>query len=128
MTITPLKEFATKKIQIKRKDGAVLFSKALATESAAERMKGLLGKKNLNSDEALLIKPCNSVHTFFMSMPIDVAFLDSKNKIVAIYREMKPWRLSWIHFFATSVIEAKSGRFSECNLSLGEELEICQFS
>lgn len=91
-------------------------------------MKGLLGIKKLDANEALLIKPCNSVHTFFMSMPIDVAFLDSKNKIIAIYHSLRPWRMSWIHFFATSVIEAKGGAFSNLGIAPGEEIEVCQSS
>ena len=55
-----------------------------------KRMKGLLGKSGLKTGEALWIKPCMSVHTFFMKFPIDVIFLNKKNHVIATIKNLKP--------------------------------------
>jgi hypothetical protein len=75
---------------------------ALATEleiatSFAARSKGLLGRRGLPKDGGMLIDPCPSVHTWFMGFAIDVIFLDNKNRVVGLKRDMKPWRMagSW---------------------------------
>jgi len=40
--------------------------------SFLSRTKGLLGRKSLDEQEALIVKPCKMVHMFFMRFPIDV--------------------------------------------------------
>jgi len=73
---------------------------ALATEleiatSFATRSKGLLGRSGLPRDRGMLIDPCSSVHTWFMSFPIDIVFLDNKNRVVGLKRNLKPFRMAW---------------------------------
>ncbi len=91
-------------MQAKPNTAAVNVTKgvALATEleiatSFAARSKGLLGRRGLPKDGGMLIDPCPSVHTWFMLFPIDVIFLDNKNRVVGLKRNMKPWRMagSW---------------------------------
>ena len=55
-------------------------------------MRGLLGRTGLAAGEGLLLKPCGSVHTFFMRFPIDVVFLDRELAVVAVRPELAPWR------------------------------------
>ena len=55
-------------------------------------MRGLLGRDGLPQGEGLLIKPCGSVHTFFMRFPIDVVFLDRELSVLAVRPEVRPWR------------------------------------
>jgi hypothetical protein len=73
---------------------------ALATEleiatSFAARSKGLLGRRGLPKDGGMLIDPCPSVHTWFMGFAIDVIFLDNKNRVVGLKRNLKPFRMAW---------------------------------
>jgi uncharacterized membrane protein (UPF0127 family) len=110
------------------REGKPLIERCDTTETAWERMAGLLPRKALARDEALWIAPCTSIHTFFMRFPIDVAFLDKKGKVLAIYENMPPWRHSWIHPFAAGVLEASAGLFREADLKKGEVLEICHTS
>jgi uncharacterized membrane protein (UPF0127 family) len=94
------------------------------TESAWERMRGLLPRKRLAEGEGLWISPCTSIHTFFMRFPIDAAFLDKGGRVIAVYAGLKPWRLSGIHLRAAGVLEAGAGALS--GLKKGEVLEICR--
>jgi len=71
----------------------------LATElevatSLAARTKGLLGRRGLPPGSGMLIDPCPSVHTWFMRFPIDVIFLDSKNRVVGLKRNLKSFRMA----------------------------------
>lgn len=111
---------------IKRKDGSVVIRHCRITTNAFERMYGLLPESSLAADEALWIHPTTSIHTFFMRFAIDVAFLDRTGKVIRIYRSLKPWRHSRIHFFAAGAIEAAAGSLS--SVQEGQELVICPSS
>lgn len=81
---------------------------------------GLLSRRVISSGESLIIKPCCSVHTFFMRFPIDVLFVNRKNEIVAMYEDIKPFRILPIHWNSLYVIELKSGQISEKNICLSD--------
>ena len=86
-------------------------------------MKGLLGTKELAEGNALLIPDCRQVHTFFMQYPIDVIFLDSKNKIIRI-QTLAPWKISlWLRK-AKKVIEVPAGFSKKNKLKIGDTLEV----
>lgn len=87
-----------------------------------------MGTKNLDSDRGLLIRPCNSVHTFFMKFPIDVAFIDKNGQICHIIHSMKKNRVSPIVPKAFSVLEAPSATFKACNLELEDMVELFPFN
>lgn len=76
--------------------------------TSSKRNKGLLGRKCLALGEGLWILPCPAVHTFWMHFPIDLIYLDRKNRIKKLVSDVPPWRLSaclWAH----SVLELPSG-------------------
>jgi uncharacterized membrane protein (UPF0127 family) len=58
------------------------------------RLRGLVGDGPLEEGEGLLIVPCNSIHTHFMSFAIDVVYVERTQKVVAIDHAMKPWPLA----------------------------------
>ena len=89
----------------------------------AARSVGLLGRKHMNDSEALWIKPCNAIHTWFMQFAIDCVFVDKNLKVVKIHRDVRPWKLRGPILKAHSVIEfsanATSGKISE-----GDQLHV----
>jgi uncharacterized membrane protein (UPF0127 family) len=102
------------------RDGEVLSEVEIAATLKA-RLRGLIGSKHFEG--LLLLRPANSVHTFFMRFPIDVAFLDRNLKIIDI-TAMKPWRIGWPRSKARSVMEARQGLYDEWNLRVGDVVEI----
>ena len=78
-------------------------------DDLVSRIIGLMFKRSLTGMSGLLIKPCNSIHTFFMFFELDVLFISSSGEIVKVIRGMKPWRMSWIYFRASQVLELKAG-------------------
>ena len=60
-------------------------------KSFFSRLKGFMFTRNI--DKALLFDKCNSIHTFFMKQEIDVIMTDKNNKIVKIFKNLKPNRI-----------------------------------
>lgn len=104
-------------------DGKTLLLKVSLANTFFTRARGLLFSPPLKENEGLWIKPCNSVHTFFMSYPIDVVFLDSQNRIMCINKSMPPWRTSRIVKGAKSVLEINSGAAEKLRLEIGDSLD-----
>jgi hypothetical protein len=90
------------------KTGVDMGIRVLIADTAVERMRGLLGRGNLASDEALLLRPCRSVHTFGMRFLIDVLFLDRHGRVVSLHADTPPRRLLF-SFRATQTLEMPAG-------------------
>ncbi len=69
-----------------------------------ERARGLLGRRTLSADAALLIPNARSVHTFGMRFPILVAWLDDEGAVLRT-RAMPPGRIAWSAPGARHVLE-----------------------
>jgi uncharacterized membrane protein (UPF0127 family) len=100
----------------------VLVSQCEMATSLVGRARGLLGHAPLTSGQGMLISPCQSIHTFFMPFPIDVAFLNREMRIVHIIPSMPPWRLSPHLFKAHSVLELPAGALAATASSVGDDL------
>lgn len=85
------------------------------------RRRGLLGRDGIEG--AILLTPCNSVHTFRMRFIIDVAYLDEKLRVIDVHT-MKPGRLGRPRFRARHVLEAAAGAMAEWGLRPGVHLTI----
>ena len=101
-----------------------LSDNAVIADTLSGRIKGLLGRKKLKEGEALVIKPCNSVHTFFMRFSIDLLFVDRQERIVKIVQAMPPFRLSSISFSASYVIELPAGSISSTQTKIGDRISL----
>lgn len=91
------------------------------TETTRERMRGLLGRDGLPSDEALLLKRCWSVHTFGMRFAIDVLFLDSNGHVVGIHHQV-PRRRMLLNLRAKQTLEMAAGSARAHGIALGDQL------
>jgi len=76
-------------------DDRIVVSKVLYAETLAERSRGLLGRTELPQNTGMLIRPCRSIHMWFMQFPIDAAFLDCDLRILKIARHLRPWQLAF---------------------------------
>lgn len=89
-----------------------------------DRTRGLLGRKSLSSEEGLWIKPCSSIHTYFMQFPIDVAFVDKNLRVTKIHTHVKPWRLVCSLLQSDSVFELSAGSLNSEKIEIGDELYV----
>jgi uncharacterized membrane protein (UPF0127 family) len=89
-------------------NGKVLVENVHVANTFYSRLIGLMFSKKLATNSALLLNPCNSIHTCFMNYAIDVVFLDNENNVVKVVRSIKPWRMTRIYFSAKKVLELNS--------------------
>jgi uncharacterized membrane protein (UPF0127 family) len=85
------------------------------------RAKGLLGRTGI--DGAMLLSPANSVHTFRMRIPIDVAYLDRRLTVIAV-STMRPGRLGLPRIRARHVLEAEAGAMAGWGLVAGARVVV----
>jgi hypothetical protein len=102
--------------------GRLLADRAERALSFKDRFMGLMGRRSLAFGEGMHIAPCNSIHTFFMRIPIDVAFLDPEGLIIKQIRAMPPWRVSSVYFKAHSVLELPAGTLAASETQEGDRL------
>ena len=111
--------------KLKHSSGEVICEKMIIAHDLLLRIKGLMFSEKLPDCDGFLIRPCNSIHTFFMRYPLDVVFLDKNFKIVKVIYDLSPWRMTWMYFRSHQVLEMKAGTLMK-NLNKGERLEaIC---
>ncbi len=103
----------------------IIGDKIKVADTFVKRFRGLMLSQELNENEGMLIKPCNSIHMMFMRYPIDAVFLDSENKVKAVYENLKPWiGITKMHSDVTSVLELKKGRANQTGINNGNILTI----
>ncbi|MGW8359469.1 DUF192 domain-containing protein [Streptomyces wedmorensis] len=85
------------------------------------RRRGLLGRDGVPG--ALLIVRTNSVHTFGMRFPIDVAYLDRSFTVLSVVT-MPPGRLGMIRPRGRHVLEAEAGAMAGWGLRRGVRVRV----
>ena len=94
----------------------------LALDSAA-RKRGLLGRDGLAPGHALVIAPCNGVHTFGMRFAIDVIFAARDGRVVKIAHAVPARRIAFA-LGAFAAIEMAAGEADRAGLRVGDRLTI----
>ncbi len=111
-----------KLLKIVSNEGNVIGSRVKLASNFYDRLVGLMFSKDMKDFDGLLIKPCKSIHTFFMNYQIDVIFINDYGEIIKIIREMKPWKISSFYLKATQVLELKGGGLDK-SIDIGDKLE-----
>ncbi len=86
-------------------------------------MVGLLGERELQPGDGLLIVPSQGVHTLGMRFHIDIAVLDDDWKVIAIRRDMRPFRMTRMFWKAAAVLELPSGMLESTSTLVGDTIE-----
>jgi uncharacterized protein len=88
------------------------------------RLKGLVGVRRLPAGDGLLITPCREIHCMFMSIPIDVLYVDKQDRVVALDPNMQPWRVGRVVKAAHAVIELPAGTLAATGTAVGDQLRV----
>lgn len=89
------------------------------------RLRGLIGKMQIRSDEAIWVVPSRGIHTFGLMFPIDVIYLDAKLRVIAILEDLGPLRIAPIRWHCASVLELPSRSICSSGTQVGDQLIIC---
>ena len=103
--------------------GTLVGSCVRVAETGLTRIVGLLGERALRPGDGLLIVPSQSIHTWGMQFPIDIAFLDPDWKVIAMRGDMGPFRMTRIFWKAAAVLELPSGVLASTSTQIGDAME-----
>jgi len=134
------------------KNNAWIADKCIVAESFFSRLKGLIGTSNLAAGEALLLRPCNDIHMWFMKYPIDVVFLkrisssqlrnqlkdqdkiaqtklqESRHspnyyEVTSVREKVLPWKVLPVRDGrARETLELPLGSIARCDIQTGDQL------
>lgn len=90
------------------------------------RLRGLVGVSSAQfvRGQGLWIVPCRGVHTMFMSIPIDVIYLDADHTVVHLENSLRPWRFAPVRINAKTVLEFPATTLQATGTTLGDRIEI----
>lgn len=112
------------------KNQSLIADKCIVANRFFARLKGLIGTSRLEPGEGLLIAPCNDIHMWFMSIPIDVVFVrrlegeaPATHVVCSVREGLKPWRALPVRDGeATETLELPVGTIRRCALAPGDKL------
>ena len=109
---------------INQSKNKTIFKTVESATSFKSRLLGLIGTKSLPKDKAICFPKCNWIHTFFMSMPIDVIYLDKAMRVTKIEKQLPPWRLPAPVLSARTVVESAAGVLNPNIIEVGDLLYV----
>jgi uncharacterized protein len=104
--------------------GTTVAGAVVMADNPWQRFMGLMGKRELAAGAGLCLRPCSSIHMFFMRMAIDAVFLDKDDTIVRIYHSLRPWRMTRVIRKAKACIELPAGTMAAAGISVGDRLSL----
>lgn len=108
---------------LKAENKEIILDEIEIADTIWKRFSGLMFKKKIPSNKGMLLRPSNSVHTFFMKFPIDVIFVDKNDQVIRVVPNMQPYRISPIVFKSTYIIESRPNILSK-KLKVGDKIEL----
>jgi uncharacterized membrane protein (UPF0127 family) len=108
---------------VHERTGAVLADVVEAAIDSPSRRRGLLGRDELREGHALVLAPCNAVHTCLMRFAIDVAFVTRDGRVLKTVEQLRAWRVAvLLRAFAT--IELPAGVLRRHGVVRGDRLVV----
>ena len=81
-----------------------------------------MGAAPLQKGEGLILAGEKSVHTFFMSFPIDVVYVNKKQKVIRADANMVPYRIGPFLAQSEYVLELPVGTIAATATQTGDQL------
>jgi len=101
----------------------IISSHVFIADNFFRRFSGLLFRKPLKDNEIFVLKDCKSIHTIGMRYSLDAAFLDDNGRIIEIFEDLKPWKITPYITKADLVLEVLSGFIKKNSLAVGDRIE-----
>jgi hypothetical protein len=109
---------------INKSKNKILAENFIFADTPVKRMLGLLGRNSLPPGQALVLAPCNSIHTFFMRFAIDLIFLDKNDVIIKTAHNCLPNKSIVMCWGAVKVIELPAGKILATGTQAMDKIQI----
>ena len=100
----------------------VLVNQGKLADTFLSRLKGLLGSPPLEKGQGLLLKHEKSVHTLFITFPIDVIYIDKDLQVIKVDGNMPPYKLGSYVAKSVYILELPVGVVQETHTAIGDQL------
>ncbi len=104
--------------------GRIVARTLLTAFDSKSRKKGLLGRDSLPEGNALIIAPCQAIHTFAMRFAIDVLFVSKDGRVLKVRQAVPPRRIA-VSVRAFAVVELPAGAIERSGTQAGDRLQVC---
>jgi uncharacterized protein len=102
----------------------VLGDQVGVADTSLTRFVGLMGRRSLAPGQGLLIRPSSGVHTFWMRFSIDVLLLDKEHRVLSVFGNLRPYRMTSINWKAASALELPAGTIAATDTHPGDLLKL----
>lgn len=100
----------------------LIIAEVMEAAGFFSKLFGLITRKKLKDNQGFLIKNCNSIHTVGMRYRIDAVFLDRNNRVLKIYYNIKPFRVTPFIKDAFFVLETRAGTIKRTSLKAADSI------
>jgi uncharacterized membrane protein (UPF0127 family) len=103
--------------------GATVSTTLVPAFDSRSRRQGLLGCNALERHTAVVLAPCQAIHTWFMRFAIDVLFVRKDGTVLKVLPGVGPWRIAF-SLRAFAVIELAAGVAGQTDTRAGDRLRL----
>jgi uncharacterized membrane protein (UPF0127 family) len=96
-----------------------------AADTSFTRLKGLIGRLHLRSDEGIWVVPSNGVHTLGVLFRLDLIYLDEFQQVIHLIEYFPRFRIAPLRIRAASVLELPQHTIYSSQTQMGDRLLIC---
>ena len=96
-----------------------------AADTAALRLRGLLGKLRLTTEDGLWVVPSRGVHTLGLLFPLDLIYLDTDCRVIHMQESFQPFGVAPLIAQAASVLQLATHSIYSSHTQLGDKMLIC---
>jgi uncharacterized membrane protein (UPF0127 family) len=96
-----------------------------AADTSFTRLKGLIGRLHLRSDEGIWVVPSSGVHTLGVFFRLDLIYLDESQRVIELIEYFPRFRIAPIRIRAASVLELPQHTIYSSQTQKGDQLLIC---
>ena len=96
-----------------------------AADTMFARLRGLIGKLKLKSNEGIWVVPSKAIHTLGVLFPIDLIYLDKDLRVIHVVEHFPCFRIAPLRAQAESVLELPTHTIYSSQTQPGDQLLIC---
>jgi len=96
-----------------------------AADTIFSRLRGLIGRLKLRSDEGIWVVPSRGIHTLGLLFPLDLIYLDEHYRVIHLVEYFPSFRIAPLKTQAESVLELATHTIYSSQTQPGDQLVIC---
>jgi uncharacterized membrane protein (UPF0127 family) len=96
-----------------------------AADTTFTRLKGMIGRLHLRSDEGIWVVPSSGVHTLGVLFRLDLIYLDESQEVIEVIEYFPRFRIAPLRIRAASVLELPQHTIYSSQTQKGDRLLIC---